>query len=85
MVVRAKGILRGNQIQLDQALTGLPDGSPVTVLVSPREVSEADKLRLIDELCGSWADDPSLGPIFEEIAAQRNRSESRAVSLDDPA
>jgi len=85
MHVRANGILRGNRIELDHTVTDLPDGSPVSLVLAPREVPIEEKHRIIDELRGAWASDPSLASIFERIAEVRDHALERPINLDDPA
>lgn len=85
MHVRANGILRGDRIELDHPVKNLPDGSPVSLVLSPRGVSKEERHRLIDEFCGAWASDASLAPIFEEITEHRSNSDGRPVNLDDPS
>lgn len=85
MVVRADGILRGGSIELQTPVTELPEGYLVTVELRPRELPLADKRRLLKELAGSWAEDTSLGPIFDKIQQQRCGYQGRPVNLDDPS
>ena len=72
MVVHVNGILNGTRVELDQPVPDLPDGSPVSLDLRPRELSVDEKRRLVKPLCGSLANDPSIGPIFEDI---ENKSE----------
>ena len=85
MHVRANGILRGDRIELDHPVDDLPDGSLVSLVLSPRGVSIDERHRLIDELCGTWASDASLAPIFEKITESRSDSLGRPINLDDPS
>ena len=85
MHVRANGVLRGDRIELDHPVKNLPDGSLVSLVLSPRGVSIDERRRLIDELCGTWASDASLAPIFEKIAESRSDSLGRPINLDDPS
>ena len=71
MVVRAEGILRGGSIELQTPVTELPEGRLVTVELCPRELPLAERRRLVQELAGAWANDPGLGPIFDEIQQLR--------------
>jgi F0F1-type ATP synthase delta subunit len=50
-------------------------------LLQKPDVSLAQKQRLIDQLCGSWAEDESLGPIFATIEQQRALNTLREVSF----
>ncbi len=65
---------------------GLPvetNGLPVIVDIRPESFSLEEKRRLIDELCGSWAGDSSLNPIFTEIGRVRCDSRPREVNFFD--
>jgi len=77
MVVRAEGVLRGGNIELRTPVTELPEGSAVSVEMRPHELPLAEKRRLAQELAGSWAGDPSLEPIFDEINRRRHADPGR--------
>lgn len=85
MHVKANGVLRGDRIELDHPVKDLPDGSLVSLVLSPRGVSINERRRLIDELCGTWSSDASLAPIFEKITKDRGDSLGRPINLDDPS
>jgi len=85
MHLRINGILRGDRVDLDHSVEELPDGSPVSLVLSPREVSLAEKRALVDELCGSWKEDATLEDIFDRIISERHESNGRTVNLDDPS
>lgn len=85
MVVRTEGVLRSGRIELARPVSALPEGCLVSVELRPRELPLAEKRRLVQELAGTWADDPSLGPIFEEIEQQRHTDQGRPIDLDDPS
>lgn len=44
----------------------LPEGTKVKVSIET-EISKEDKKNLARELCGTWASDPSIDSIFEEV------------------
>jgi hypothetical protein len=85
MVVRTTGIVRENGIELTGPLPDLPSGTPVSVVVTPAHVDDAERHRLIDALCGAWAEDSSLQSIFDELATARAAVASRAADFDDPS
>lgn len=85
MHANVNGKIHGDRIDLDRILNEFPDGADVTVSVTAREMSIDEKHRVIDALCGSWRDDASIGPIFEEIARERAASAERSVNIDDPS
>ena len=79
--MQVQGVIIGRYIELLYE-TGLPDGFPVTVDIRPESFSLEEKRRLVDELCGLWADDDSLNPIFAEIECDRRNSYLREVNFD---
>ena len=79
--MRTQGIIIGRYIELLYD-TDLPDGLPVIVDIRQGAFSLEEKLKLIDELCGSWLDDDSLSPIFTEIESVRLDSMPREVNFD---
>lgn len=79
--MQVQGVVVGRHIELLYE-TDLPDGFPVTVDIRPESFSLGERRRLIDELCGSWADDDSLNLIFAEIGHGRRNSTPREVHFD---
>ena len=80
MTLQVLGTIDGKRIELAQE-TGLPSGAQVLVVIHPQPLSLAEKRRLVDVLCGAWAEDVSLGPIFTEIEQERVASQSREVDF----
>ncbi|CAN2040019.1 conserved hypothetical protein [Candidatus Magnetomoraceae bacterium gMMP-15] len=80
--MQIQGVIIGRYIELLYE-TDLPDGFPVTVDIRPESFFLEKKRRLVDELCGSWADDDSLNQIFTEIECNRRNSSPREVNFDD--
>jgi len=74
MVVQVQGVIKGKQIELEHE-TEFPSGQVVIVKIEPKPLTVEEKRQLVDALCGVWADDESLKPIFEEIEQQRFDSE----------
>ena len=79
--MQVQGVIIGRYIELLYE-TDLPDGLHVTVDIRPESFSLEEKRGLIDELCGSWANDRSLSPIFTEIECNRRNSAPREVNFD---
>lgn len=79
--MQVQGVIIGRYIEL-LSETDLPDGLSVTVDIRPESFSLGEKRRLVDELCGSWANDDSLNPIFAEIECNRRNSTPREVNFD---
>jgi hypothetical protein len=80
MVAHLHGVIHGKRIELEEE-TGLPSGSAVIVDIQPKPLSLEEKQRLADTLCGTWATDPSLKPIFDEIERQRTLTAPRDVNF----
>ena len=76
-----RGIVNGNQIELDSE-TGLPSGTTVMVTSHTAPLTLEQKRVLVDELCGTWADDSSVQEIFAEIARERHDALPRNVEFD---
>ena len=79
--MHVQGVIKGRYIELPHPI-GIPDGMTIMLdihVVSPTFQEQQD---LIDQLCGSWANDPSLSEIFAEIDRQRHRSLSRDTNFD---
>lgn len=81
MITQLNGIIRGKQIELERE-TGLPAGAEVVVTIERRPLTLEDKRRLLRRLSGSWANDPSLKAIFEEIQRERAQSQPRDVDFN---
>jgi hypothetical protein len=81
MEMQLHGVIDGKHIELEQE-TGLPAGSSVLVQIQAAPLDLAAKRRMIEALCGAWADDPSLTHIFADIQRQRAQSTPRSVDYD---
>ena len=84
MSITLNGIIHGRRIDLDDDAR-LPDGAPVLVRIEPRYLCLEDRQRLVKATAGSWAGDPSLDAIVEEMARTRRTDRGRAMTFDDPA
>lgn len=76
-----QGVVKGKRIELERE-PELPPGSIVVVQIQPKPLTLAEKRELVHSLCGAWADDTTIGPIFEEIERQRASSSLREVDFD---
>ena len=81
MSVQLQGVIHGKHIELEQE-PGLPAGSIVLVSIQAKPPTLEEKRQLVDVLCGAWAGDASVGPIFAEIEQQRALAVPREVSFD---
>jgi hypothetical protein len=80
VTIQLQGIIRGKQIELERE-TPLPTGAVVMVEIQPVALTLEEKRKLIQALCGAWADDPSLPAIFAEIESERSIVEPREVDF----
>ncbi|MBI4640027.1 MAG: hypothetical protein HY731_05000 [Candidatus Tectomicrobia bacterium] len=78
MFVQMQGVIHGKHIELERD-TGLPSGSIVIVNIQSKPLTLEENRQLVDALCGAWANDTNLTPIFAEIEHQRNITISREV------
>ena len=78
--MQLQGVINGNNIKLFDEVN-LPDGLQVFVDIRVKPLSLEEKRKLADKLCGSWAKDQSLKPIFDEIKKNRN-GKPREVNFD---
>ena len=91
--MRVRGIKHGKTIELLEALQDVPDGVEVTVELeiasssSPQtheDVPEQDKLTRLNQLFGSWSNQPDLDEAFAEIDRQRHAYRGRVLDrLED--
>jgi predicted DNA-binding antitoxin AbrB/MazE fold protein len=58
----------------------IPEGTKVIVKIEPA-LKAAEKRKIISSLCGAWADDATIVPIFEEIENERHQYRGREVSF----
>lgn len=80
-MIQIQGVIKGRQIELERE-PELPSGSLVMVQIHPKPLTLAEKRQLAHSLCGAWSDDPTIGPIFDEIDRRRSQSPTREVDLD---
>jgi hypothetical protein len=79
MSITARCTIEQGMIRLPRALP-LPDGMKVIVTVEP-VLSVAQRKKIARELAGSWGEDSSIAPIFEEIDEERHAYHGRDVQL----
>lgn len=80
--MKVKGIKRGQTIELLQEID-IPDGSEIIVEVElphrdetkpPRSLTQAEKLTRLNQIFGSWQDQPELIEVFAEINRERHNA-----------
>ncbi len=81
MIEQMQGVIRGKHIELERE-PELPSGSPVIVKIEPLPLDLDQRRQVVESLCGAWADDDSLVPIFVEIEERRARTVPRQVDFD---
>ena len=79
--MQLQGIVKGKQIELERE-TGLPSGAVVTVSIEAMPLTLTDKRRLVDLLCGAWANDSTIPTVFAEIERQRASATPRGANFD---
>jgi len=77
MTITVKTKIEKGSIRLPKKV-GLPDGTRVLVKIEPILKTKV-RLKVISELSGSWSNDPSVIPIFEEIEKERHSYFGREV------
>lgn len=80
MTIILKGKVEKHAIKLPEWVQ-IPDGKEVEVRIET-EMNKEEKRRLAANLCGAWADDPSIDSIFEEIEKERHKYPGREVDLN---
>jgi hypothetical protein len=79
MTITVKTKIEKGSIRLPKKV-GLPDGTRVLVKIEPILKTKV-RLKVISELSGSWSNDPSVIPIFEEIEKERHSYFGREVNF----
>ena len=79
MTITVKSKIEKGSIRLPKKV-GLPDGTRVLVTIEPILKTKI-RLKVISELSGSWSNDPSVIPIFEEIEKERHSYFGREVNF----
>ena len=77
MTITVKTKIEKGSIRLPKKV-GLPDGTRALVKIEPILKTKV-RLKVISELSGSWSNDPSVIPIFEEIEKERHSYFGREV------
>jgi len=80
MTITLKGVIEKHSIKLPEWVH-LYDGTKVNVSIEVEESIE-EKRKLAEKLCGSWADDPTIDQIFEEIEKARHSYSGREIEFN---
>lgn len=80
MMITVKSKIEKGCIPLPKKVR-IQDGTKVLVRIEPI-LQKKDKQRIIDELAGSWANDPSIKDIFRKINEDRHSDMGREVSFE---
>ena len=78
ITVRSK--IENGSIRLPKKVR-LQDGTRVIVSIEPI-LKTKEKLKIITELSGTWSNDPTIMPIFEELEQERHRNIGREVTFE---
>jgi len=78
-MITVKSKIEKGSIRLPKRVR-LPDGTRVIVSIAP-VLKTKEKLKVISELFGSWADDPSISSIFRQIDQERHTYFGREAKL----
>jgi hypothetical protein len=79
-MITVKSVIEKGSIRLPKRVR-LPDGTRVIVNIAPI-LKTKEKLKIISELSGSWADDPTISSIFRKIDEERHDYFGREVSFE---
>ncbi|MFB2836421.1 hypothetical protein [Floridanema evergladense] len=81
--MKFKGIKRGQIIELLQEVD-IPDDTEITLEFNPSQsLSETERLTRLNQLFGSWQNQPELDETFAEIDRERHAYRGREIaSLD---
>jgi hypothetical protein len=79
---KIKGIKRGQNIEIQEQINNIPDGSEMTIefeiTSSPNSedkqvLTQESRLAKLNQLFGAWKDQPELIEIFAEIDKERHK------------
>ena len=84
MDITVSGVIHGRRIDLDKDAS-LPDGAPMVVRIEARDLTLNQREDLVVATAGTWAGDPTLEAILEEIARTRTGDLGRSMTFDEPA
>lgn len=79
-MITVKSKIEKGSIRLPKKV-GLPDGTRVIVNIAP-VLKTKEKLKIILELSGAWADDPTILSVFRKIDHERHSYFGREVSFE---
>ncbi|MDB9338748.1 MULTISPECIES: hypothetical protein [Cyanophyceae] len=91
--MKVRGIKRGQNIEILEQLSNIPDGTEITIEVGfitnpvtePKPLlTDEERLARLNQLFGAWKNQPELTEIFTEIDQQRHIYQGRNIdSLDN--
>ena len=79
MTITVKSKIEKGSIRFPKKID-LPDGTRVIVRIEPI-LKTKEKLKIINELSGTWAEDPSIKSIFKELEQMRHSDLGREVVI----
>ena len=82
-MVKVIGIKHGKTIELLEQIN-IPDGVEITLEVeSESPLSEQERLIRLNQIFGTWRNEPDIDEIFAEIDTERHAYRGSVESLDD--
>ena len=80
--MKVKGIIQGNTIKLSEAVPA-PDGTEVMVEIPDRSLSnKIEQWQQLQQVIGSFKDDPEIDKIFAEIDRERHAYRGRDIDFN---
>jgi hypothetical protein len=78
-MITVKSKIEKGSIRLPKRVR-LPDGTRVIVNIAP-VFKTKERLKIISELSGAWADDPTIASVFRKIDQERHSYFGREVDF----
>ena len=80
MTITVKSKIEKGWIRLPKKVR-LPDGTRIIVKIEPI-LKTKEKHKILSKLSGSWSDDSTIMPIFEELEQERHHNSGREVTFE---
>ncbi|QLE58523.1 hypothetical protein [Nostoc sp. TCL26-01] len=90
--MKVRGIKRGQNIEILEQIHNIPDGTEIIVDLelfesqiteTQQPLTEAQRLAKLNQLFGTWKNQPELTEIFTEIDQQRHAYQGRTINSID--
>ena len=80
MIITVKSKIEKGWIRLPKKVR-LPDGTRIIVKIEPI-LKTKEKHKILSELSGSWSNDSTIMPIFEELEQERHHNAGQEVTFE---